>query len=208
MFLRTAIRYPVGGDPSKEGEVCLKVERQTEDTDPCIATWADGYKIDIEDVLSNELENYSNPRKDKAAVQKVWEGEHATSHHRLFVQKRVDRSLLVSLYEQTRQICQVQVKMFGPEDSEEAFQKAAKLMTEIGETYATGSVGRSDLFKLRDDMIKKCGVNFKRASTKRPSEQAMEVKQTMEEGDGARPVRKRPAVKIEKAANDKAAKSK
>jgi hypothetical protein len=42
----------------------------------------------------------------------LWEGENCDSHHRLVVKQRADRELLISLFEQSRQILQMRVDRF------------------------------------------------------------------------------------------------
>ena len=73
---------------------------------------------------------YGQHRKAIAAVtgslkhDVLWEAEHEITHHKIWMAQRVDRRLLLSVYEQSRQICQVRLDVFG--ESWEAASGSAK----------------------------------------------------------------------------------
>ena len=79
-----------------------------------------------------------------------WLGEHAVSHHKLAVQfrRQSGRTDIVVLLEQTKQVCQCTLRsVTGKGDTEEQARKnAEELMTNVAKNFATGSIGRSDLF--------------------------------------------------------------
>ena len=48
----------------------------------------------------------------------LWVGTHNQTKHKIVLKQRVDRVLLLSLYEQERHVLQVPVSSFGPNESE------------------------------------------------------------------------------------------
>ena len=102
-----------------------------------------------------------------------WLGEHEVSHRKLAVQFRRQRGRtdIVALLEQTTQACQCTLRsVSGKGDTEEQARKnAEELMTNVAKNFATGSIGRSDLFSYRNDLIKVGGWT-KEAVEKRPRE--------------------------------------
>ena len=99
-----------------------------------------------------------------------WLGEHAVSHHKLAVQfrRRSGRTNMVVSLEQTKQVCQCTLRsVSGKGDTEEQARKnAEELVTNVAKNFATGSIGCSDLFSCRNDLIKAGGR--RRRSTNGP----------------------------------------
>ena len=92
-----------------------------------------------------------------------WLGEHAV--------RQSGRTDIVALPEQTKQVCQCTLRsVSGMGDTEEQARKnAEELMTNVAKNFATGSIGRSDHFSNRNDLIKAGGWT-KEAVEKRPRE--------------------------------------
>ena len=74
----------------------------------------------------------------------LWKGEHVLTHNRLYLQQRTDREELLSLYEQSMQICSVALWRFGdlplPQpapipEQHPTLEKALKLMIPIASAY-------------------------------------------------------------------------
>jgi hypothetical protein len=80
-----------------------------------------------------------------------FDGEHHQSHNRITVKARTDRQMLMSMYEQGKQILQVAIKKFGDEKSPEAIAAAGGFMAEIAQRFSTGALERQLLKKERDD---------------------------------------------------------
>ena len=84
----------------------------------------------------------------------LWEGTHLATHHTLTLKQRSDRHLLVSLYEQSRQICQWVVAKHGevnsnliiPNDTP-AVAATAKFATPFCVMYAEGQIKDSKELK-------------------------------------------------------------
>ena len=51
----------------------------------------------------------------------MWEGEMMGTHHRLTIAQRKDRALLLSLYEQGKQVCMVRMNILAPIANESEF---------------------------------------------------------------------------------------
>ena len=98
----------------------------------------------------------------------------AGTHHKLSISQRLDRSLLISLYKQSRQVCQVRADVFADISAEDqrsqrpadhpAIVAGVAFMAAIGQKYATGELKKGDLFAERDRMMKD---KFPEAITKR-----------------------------------------
>jgi hypothetical protein len=84
------------------------------------------------------------------------------SHNKLTLNQRVDRHLLLSLFEQSRQTLQVRVDASGEledqsaqlPDSHPVLEKAISFMKAIAVQYKDGKVGKSELKDLRDKNLK------------------------------------------------------
>ena len=93
-----------------------------------------------------------------------WLGEHAVSHHKLAVQFPTSKWTY-------RHCCFARAdKTSLPMHSAVSFgqgKNAEELMTNVAKNFATGSIGRSDLFSTRNDLIEAGGWT-KGAVEKRP----------------------------------------
>jgi hypothetical protein len=102
---------------------------------------------------------------EKTKIEVLWSAEHTDTKHAIYMQQRIDRQLLLSLYEQTRQRLQIRVDLFGevseqnrhlPKD-DEVLGRALAFMVPIAEQFASGQVRHGDLITLRNDMLKARG---------------------------------------------------
>ena len=104
-----------GNGKFKKMEYAIEVKRQEggKDADPVMAFWEDGDKQEISDLLNMDWGNME--KVSKKAPTELWVGECRSNHHRLtLLTKKKNRTLLVILREQGRQILlQVPVKTFG-----------------------------------------------------------------------------------------------
>ena len=76
------------------------------------ATFHDGMIVDVEGFTIKKLREFLAARGGKVHAP-LWEGTHLGTHHVLQLRQRADRALLLSLYEQSRQICQWRVANHG-----------------------------------------------------------------------------------------------
>jgi len=80
------------------------------------ATSGDSSKVTITDITVGQLLALmkERPLQGEANPRIIWQGEHATTHHKISIAQRVDRALLCSVYEQSRQIASICANLFGP----------------------------------------------------------------------------------------------
>ena len=104
----------------------LFVPEGAQPTDSPMACWSDGFEHTVIDITKRQ--RLQTNKRDMPTV--VWEGIHCASKHRVFVKRRQDRELLMSLFEQGPQICQIRVDTFG-DDVTVAEPLAAKFMTKV-----------------------------------------------------------------------------
>ena len=93
----------------------------------------------------------------------LWQREHQKSGHVLSIKQSSCRQLLMSLYEQQKQVCMVRVDKFGdinktchvlPHDNP-AVKRALFFMQAIGDAYAEGRIADTDLYPERDARLKR-----------------------------------------------------
>ena len=102
------------------------------------------------------------------------EGEHRTTKNRIVVQHKVDRKLLVIMFDQTRQILQVRADKFGtvPTDDADVQQAlphsdavmlaAIEFFKPIFKDYIEDKLkGKRDLYKARDARLLELGLKKK-----------------------------------------------
>ena len=154
-------------------------------TAPLKAKWKDGSVLEIEDLTREQWEQIQTQRT--AGVQNpivnLWEME-SSNRHALYIAQRVDRTLLVSLYEQGKQILMVRADKFAELPSPQparvpndhpAIVKALALMAPIATDYAKGVIQQGDKVELkrrRDEALGKSKANERNAAAlvkKRPS---------------------------------------
>ena len=99
------------------------------------------------------------PRNSKDTNQPLWEAEMDVSKNKLTLSQRTDRFLLMSLYEQNSQVCQLRIDTFqdlGPKNEQPrlandhpAVLKAFEVMKPIAEEYKQGKIKQGDTKALK-----------------------------------------------------------
>ena len=153
---------PITVDPGEEDSAVLK------------AKFHDGFESQVPDMLVGAYRRGLRKAKGSKASAVLWEAVQAGTHHKLIISQRLDRSLLISLYEQSRQVCQVRADIFADISAEDqrsqrpadhpAIVAGVAFMAAIGQKYATGELKKCDLHTERDRMMKD---KFPQAITKR-----------------------------------------
>jgi hypothetical protein len=112
---------------------------------------------------------------------KLWTGTRIGVNHSLTLEQRPDRNLLLSLKEQSRQVLQVRVNLFGPLPDPQpavlsldvpALKAARDFMVPICEAYAAGTIKETtDLAGERDKQLEALGLSVGRkpSARKRPA---------------------------------------
>ena len=146
----------VADDPAKRKEYCVRFDTPSgcpADDDEMLAVWADGGRRACSQLTFAVYTKKTTRARRSEGPTFVWEGAHTTSMHRLYVQRRPDRGLLMSLYEQTAQVCSVRVFLFHKPGEEEegapAEQRASEFMQTLGKRYASGAAETRDLYTTR-----------------------------------------------------------
>ena len=78
---------------------------------------------------------------------------HKISHNKLRVAQKSDRTPLVALVEQSKQILQLKAAIFDNEDPAKAMQLAIEFMTGIAMDYVDDQVAVSDIYAHRDKLL-------------------------------------------------------
>ena len=109
--LRVGWRVAVG-DRKQNKELSLPLQVPADAPD-------DTLKVKFEDGSTWEVPDMCNKDFEKIAKQRgrdppLWQGRHSKSHNLLQISQRPDRNLLCSLFEQTKQVLQVRMSLFGP----------------------------------------------------------------------------------------------
>lgn len=119
---------------------------------------AQGMTKIINDVTLGQLRKKPQSRRQMNDNKYIWEGTHTISKHRLRLQKRTGRMLLMSLYESPSQICAVQFRLFGDESTEQAHSQAFDFMKKIAISYSEGKLELRNLYKERNRLLTAMGL--------------------------------------------------
>ena len=109
----------------------------------------------------------SRPKHDAP----LWEMRHATSNNELTINQRTDRKLLLSLYEQSKQILQLTMENWGPlpgvqpsvvDRSDPTLKAALAFLTPIAEAYGRNEIHDVPLLKkIRNTKMKELGIKMR-----------------------------------------------
>ena len=77
--------------------------------------------------------------REASGTNNTWQMNHHESHHKIKVERKVvNKVKLMLLREQSSQVCQVRVDLFG--DCDDCDQKAMDFMKDLGTKYANGDI--------------------------------------------------------------------
>jgi hypothetical protein len=201
------------GTGSSEPSLPLTVPTNWDDSDIVQATWMTDPRVhEVPGLTIKRLKLLVN--RGGSYCGELWSSTHVETKHKIHLQQRVDRHLLVSLYEQTRQILQLRLDLIGPIEDQrqqlpkesEVLAKGISIMQPIAEKYCRGEISRDDLKQARDTAIKESGFTIcKKAARKkpacsndpRPTDPVTEKKTSKKEPSKEEPEVKKPTVKKE-----------
>ena len=150
----------------------LEITEKAGPGDPVVAEFADGDRHEIPGLSQGRLQSLvgrgggggggRNPKESNV----LWTGTHAETNHTITVAQRVDRALLLSVYEQARQVLMVRQNLFGPVPDEHqqsplddpTLQKALAFTKKIAASYANGEVAVAGLKDYRDAGFRRLGI--------------------------------------------------
>ena len=200
-----------------------------EDIDEIAVQFDDGTVTSIASVTKGQYAAQLAMRGKKRA-EKLWEGERVSCHHRLTLEQRCDRVLLVALYEQSAQVLQLRADLWGPlpspqpavvDNSDDTIQKVRAFALPLCLAYASGEIASpKELKEKRNIMMKEQAIVGKRvpkrlagtmtstkSSNKKPASEALAVSATIASSEASpttktAPMRKRPAACLPKVAGN------
>ncbi|CAK0882985.1 unnamed protein product, partial [Prorocentrum cordatum] len=162
--LLLAYRAPMGrnGQPTKRLELALPPDveklQKLPATPKLPAVFPDGSEHSFDDVAVGQvIEMMASRSSAQSAEDALWESETKGTHNKITIEQRVDRALLASIYEQTKQIAQVRPEHFGklPGDqpcrapnSTEAIQLTREFLIPIATCYCNGKITDSKALKI------------------------------------------------------------
>lgn len=121
------------------------------DDDMVFARFDDGEEKEVAGVLVKDFrEMMQRPAKRRHASTLVWSA--TCDEGELVVRPRTDRTKLMSLYLNNKQICMAKVDLFQDEDA------AFAAMQSIGEAYKEKKMSSNELYKMRDGLVQRLGV--------------------------------------------------
>ena len=133
------------GDIVKQLSNPIVVEDGQEDHDFLVATWPDGHRHEIPDITVG-IYGQSKTTVAAKADTGLWKMMHEVTHNEVSLQQRCDRALLLSMFDQGRQVLQVRIDLFGklplPQPAQvsrkhEAVVRALAFMQPIAEQTGT-----------------------------------------------------------------------
>ena len=98
----------------------IVVPKGAKDHDFCEAVWPDDSRTAIAELT---LQAHQASHRPSPGASSAWQKLHTVTKNVISVRKRVDRSLLMSIYEQGAQVCQVNVHAKFGETSEAALRR-------------------------------------------------------------------------------------
>ena len=131
------------------------------DLELVVARFEDGAH-DVPGLTNGTLRSLQSKRTSPVGTGRLYEKTHIESKNLITIQQRVDRSLLLSLYEQSAQRLQVRMDIFGvvadqhtqlPADSE-TLKEAMAFMVEIADLFVENKISKMELKTERDKRLK------------------------------------------------------
>jgi len=138
------------GKFKEQKELCVEL-REPADGDlnaPMQAAWASGEPWSVPEMTLKKWRDAKRPAANEPTY--LWTGEHRVSKNRLTIRMRSDREptpLLVSCYEQTNQVLQINPQKFVDTDT------AVKFAIEVFAKYANDEIAREELIDTRNRMM-------------------------------------------------------
>ena len=141
----------------------LEARESALDIDPVIAEFPDGDKRAMPGLTAGSLRSSSYSSRGESAL---WEATQINTNHRIGISQRVDRKLLLSMYEQGSQVLSINLEVFGDiadqhqqlPRSHPIVVKGLKLLTHFGQMFARGECKRSELKEKRDELMQRLGL--------------------------------------------------
>ena len=170
------------GSQLKEFCMPLSIESGDPGDAPLLAHWADVVSWKIPAWTKEKYLKASHSSKED---NKIWRAISTATSHEVYVLQRVDRTLLLSIYEQGRQVGQVNVHLWGelPQPQPAVVQrgcvpleKAIAFIMPIVRMYCEGHVsGAVALKMLIHEKLQEEGLEKRRGVMKKPNSAAQDM---------------------------------
>ena len=164
-----------------------------------LAEWPDGLKAAMDGMTPEALrEMIRSPAT--ASTGELFGMDHSITKNHVCLRQKVDRSLLLVAYEQSKQLVMVKMNAFGRiEDERKQLAKddavcvaAVKFLAPLVERYCKDELKRPDLNKAKHEMLKQftgaqkqlAGTQKKRGALKKPAAKASAQKKAKTEASG------------------------
>jgi hypothetical protein len=157
--LMLAKRFKAGKEA--DAELSFPLDAKAGKVDDLVkATFLSGV-FTVPGLTYRRLQSMRGERGAAAGTGKLWEQTHTATSHAIYIAQRVDRFLLLSVFEQTKQRLQIRVDKFGPVHDQHAqepvdsltLQLALAFLTPIAKDYADNKLELKDLKAARDDKL-------------------------------------------------------
>ena len=157
-------RTPLGGGAAVSS-LPLHVAKGAADSDAVMATFACGDTHEVPGLTVARLRVFLGKSAQTNGAGVLFEGTHKVLKHRVTLQQKVDRPLLLVLNEQSRQILQLRLDKVGPvadqtrhlpRDSP-TLQAGLAVMVPIAKQYCDDVLRRSDLTAARERALGDAG---------------------------------------------------
>jgi hypothetical protein len=184
----------------------IKADPDAPPTSNIVATWPDGCEWVVATVTHRDFADLEKGRRG-TGDEPIWQMTHSVNNNTLKLAQRPDRKLLLSLYEQTRQILQVHTGLFGPLPEPqpavvprtcEALVKAIEFMQPIAIAYAKNEISFEELGTVKKDKLRALGLMGGGGSGKKKGD----------EKSTSTSIKKRPAAAVAHPSSPKASDTK
>jgi hypothetical protein len=153
-----AVRSPIGKPEEQILSFGITDDAEKLGSDIVMATFKDGTSDGVPGLTYEALRSITRKPAATLATGMLWSEEHATTHHLVHISQRVDRCLLLSVYEQSLQRMQIRMDKFGPVEDQakqlpadsDVLQRALAFVKPIAEKFARGEIEAKEMTVLRN----------------------------------------------------------
>ena len=139
------------------------IDANAKDEDGVSASWANGESHVVDGLTVKSVRQQQSKPKGEGIL---WEGTQIGTNHKISLAQRVDRKLLLSLYEQQAQRCSINLEVFGYiEDQhkqlkadDEIVKKGLAFMAPLAYKFAKGELSRVELKDERNKSMITAGL--------------------------------------------------
>ena len=183
----------------------ISIPSDADDDAPVIATFQDGTDAPIPALSCGQWRQIQTGRQNLQNANTVFTGMHKDTKHKITVALRREdgRHTLMSIFEQSRQICQINIEKFGPLAEPRTEIKAAAFMTDIAKEYCRGTFERENIYTVRDAAVAEAGLQGPWRRTRKASTEGPGTTKSLPSSSAAAPasadapatveIKKRPA---------------